>query len=331
MRARAAQRAAEADAAAAAHAAAAEKKAALLIGDAEALTSPVLPQVEELYREGLVEAGCAISAEQIEACTDVVSEAYANYMHAVKTLDLQEDLQLKGFMEIKMRHTGRYDLQLPELSTAPFSFLLKDAPWMGLVHAALGDDAVLTHFGCMLSFPGSTNQPWHQDGPHIAGSGGNAGSGGTAFGDGSFVAPLHAVNVFVPLIDITSQNGGTEFIAKTHLDYDHREASRTPLVKAGHALIFDYRTKHRGLGNQSSDERPLLYITCASGRASDAGRTPPTPAAPQLTSRSSLHYRRYSKPFFSDVYNFDKKRYQNLPQVSAKMTREERAAKRVKR
>ena len=272
VRARAAQRAAEADAAAAAHAAAAEKKAALLIGDAEALTSPVLPQVEELYREGLVEAGCAISAEQIEACTDVVSEAYANYMHAVKTLDLQEDLQLKGFMEIKMRHTGRYDLQLPELSTAPFSFLLKDAPWMGLVHAALGDDAVLTHFGCMLSFPGSTNQPWHQDGPHIAGSGGNAGSGGTAFGDGSFVAPLHAVNVFVPLIDITSQNGGTEFIAKTHLDYDHREASRTPLVKAGHALIFDYRTKHRGLGNQSSDERPLLYITCASGRASDAGR-----------------------------------------------------------
>ena len=281
--ARAAQRAAEADAAAAARAAAAEKKAALLIGDAEALTSPVLPQVEELYREGLVEAGCAISAEQIEACTDVVSEAYAKYMHAVKTLDLQEDLQLKGFMEIKMRHTGRYDLQLPELSTAPFSFLLKDAPWMGLVHAALGDDAVLTHFGCMLSFPGSTNQPWHQDGPHIAGSGGNAGSGGTAFGDGSFVAPLHAVNVFVPLIDITSQNGGTEFIAKTHLDYDHREASRTPLVKAGHALIFDYRTKHRGLGNQSSDERPLLYITCASGRASDAGRTPPTPAAPQLS------------------------------------------------
>ena len=107
VRARAAQRAAEADAAATAHAAAAEKKAALRIGDAEALTSPVLPQVEELYREGLVEAGCAISAEQIEACTDVVSEAYANYMHAVKTLDLQEDLQLKGFMEIKMCHTGR--------------------------------------------------------------------------------------------------------------------------------------------------------------------------------------------------------------------------------
>ena len=34
------------------------------------------------------------------------------------------------------------------------------------VRAALGGDAALTHFGCMLSFPGSTNQPWHADGPH---------------------------------------------------------------------------------------------------------------------------------------------------------------------
>ena len=64
------------------------------------------------------------------------------------------------------------------------------------------------------------------------------------------------------------------------------------------------------------------------GRGADASHAR-RPAA--LTSCSSLHYRRYSKPFFSDVYNFDKKRYQNLPQVSAKMTREERAAKRVKR
>ena len=30
---------------------------------------------------------------------------------------------------------------------------------MPLVHAALGTDAVLTHFGCMLSFPGSATQP----------------------------------------------------------------------------------------------------------------------------------------------------------------------------
>jgi hypothetical protein len=30
------------------------------------------------------------------------------YMHAVKTLDLQEQLSAQGFMEVKMRSAGRY-------------------------------------------------------------------------------------------------------------------------------------------------------------------------------------------------------------------------------
>ena len=52
------------------------------------LTLP-LAKVEELYREGLVEAGCGITADQVELCFDVVSKGYEQYMHAVKTLDLQ--------------------------------------------------------------------------------------------------------------------------------------------------------------------------------------------------------------------------------------------------
>ena len=67
-------------------------------------------------------------------------------------------------------------------------------------------------------------------------------------------------------------------------------------LRAGQAVLADYRIKHRGLANHSTEERPLLYLT-------------------------------YGRPWWVDVHNFDKKRYQNLPQVSAKMTREERAAK----
>ena len=48
-----------------------------------------LAKVEELFREGLVEAGCGISPAQVELCFDVVSKGYEQYMHAVKTLDLQ--------------------------------------------------------------------------------------------------------------------------------------------------------------------------------------------------------------------------------------------------
>ena len=59
-------------------------------------------------------------------------------------------------------------------------------------------------------------------------------------GDASFVAPLHAVNVFVPLVDLTSANGPTEFTPGSHFDFDVEATSRTPTMRAGHALIFDY-------------------------------------------------------------------------------------------
>ena len=39
----------------------------------------------------------------------------------------------------------RYDLQLPELSSAPYDFLRTGAPWMPLVKAILGGDAQLVH------------------------------------------------------------------------------------------------------------------------------------------------------------------------------------------
>ena len=84
---------------------------------------------------------------------------------------------------------------------------------------------------------------------------------------------------------------------KTHIDYDADQPSQTRFVAAGSALIFDYRLKHRGLGNHSAEERPLLYIT-------------------------------YARPFWVDVYNFDKKRYAKLPELEDRGTREERMAKR---
>ncbi|EOD07328.1 hypothetical protein EMIHUDRAFT_350957 [Emiliania huxleyi CCMP1516] len=256
----AAAAAAAEEAAAAARASAAERRsadAAALARDTQPRPSPLLAKVEALFREGYVIADGCIDAVQVETCLDVVEEGFKHYMHSVKQLDLQEELLASGFMEIKMRSAGRW----ASPSTPP----------------ALGSDATLTHFGCMLSFPGSATQPWHSDGPHM-----NAG------GDPRFVAPVHAVNVFVPLA-----NGPTEYVPGSHLDFDAKVPSKTPSLKAGSALIFDYRLKHRGLGNSGTEERPLLYIT-------------------------------YAKPFWLDVYNFDRKRYKNLPAAS----RAERTEKR---
>jgi hypothetical protein len=203
----------------------------------------------------------------------------------------------------------------------------------------------------MLSFPGSATQPWHSDGPHIRGCGeaahrvgygmagapepdakfnpngfhagkeaaaANAAAPGRkdkgsvvpgtpaddeeaeaegAPGVQPFYAPVHALNVFVPLVDLSEDRGPTEFVPGSHRDYDVDAPSKKETLLKGQALLFDYRLKHRGLGNNSTTERPLLYIT-------------------------------YARPFWVDVDNFDKARYENLPACKEFMSREERLLKR---
>jgi ectoine hydroxylase-related dioxygenase (phytanoyl-CoA dioxygenase family) len=92
--------------------------------------------------------------------------------------------------------------------------------------------------------------------------------------------------VFIPLVDLTRENGPTEFVPRSHVSWGAAEPSIVPCLKAGSYLVFDYRLRHRGLGNRSLAPRPLLYLT-------------------------------YAKPFFADLTNFSAKRYPPLPEVRA--------------
>ena len=95
--------------------------------------------------------------------------------------------------------------------------------------------------------------------------------------------PPHCVNVFVPLVDITAHNGGTEFCLGSHKltvdggadvmwqDSGHKDAigfDGTPVAPtfcAGSVLLFDYRVLHRGLAHEGlpNERRPVLYFTYA--------------------------------------------------------------------
>ena len=186
-------------------------------------------------------------------------EAWATHvLKVVDTLGLSDELENRGFAEFKTRHTGRYDLQVPEFKSEELKSLTGGAaPWTPLVSQILGKDSVLLHAGVMLSLPGSHMQPWHQDGPHL---------------NYKKHEPCHSLNVFVPLVDVDKANGGTEMVPTTHIlgqsGFDGEPGDKLkPVVilpKAGEAILFDYRLKHRGLANNSTAARPVVYLTYAS-------------------------------------------------------------------
>lgn len=102
------------------------------------------------------------------------------------------------------------------------------------------------------------------------------------------------------IVSFACVRDGGRFVPGTHHDFDKEGVTHKILTcDAGQAILFDYRTKHRGLSNRSGDERPLLYIT-------------------------------YARPFWLDIYNFDRKRYTSLPHVEERGDRNERMAKRAK-
>ncbi len=118
---------------------------------------------------------------------------------------------------------------------------------MPLVRGILGPDCVLANAGVMLSLPGSERQPWHRSvvGARVllAATCPNTWPTPRVYtpcpargnSDGDHIwkthrAP-HCLNVFIPLVDITRDNGGTELVPGTHVlgEYDCGDAAVTPL------------------------------------------------------------------------------------------------------
>ncbi len=233
----------------------------------------------------------SLNEDQIKLCHDACVNHYEQIMRTVRVRDLARELQ-GGFDLFRERGRGRFDMELPQFDNPEFSFLtdLKKAPWMPVVKEILGKDVCLIHKGIFLAMPGAEKQNYHQDGVHLT---------------SQYQKSCHAINVFVPLVDLTNQ--GTEFCLGSHIlgneDLDNKFLF-TPSVTAGTPIVFDYRLGHRGLSNTSSSIRPVVYCTYAA--AADGKE-------------------------FRDSVNFSRKRYKPIGDlVDVAPSREERAKKRSK-
>jgi hypothetical protein len=174
-----------------------------------------------------------------------------------------------GFREIVLRSPGRYEIALKESSKflqidnmpslQGLQSFLPSIP--SLLNAKSWEDVQICHVSLVLAMSGSKEQSWHADGGHV---------------DLQHHQPCHCLNIFIPLLDLTSDLGPTELRPGTH--YHTRnlvpmmlaakarktlQAPVAPLLQRGDVLVFDYRLLHRGLANTSQQNRPILVLTVA--------------------------------------------------------------------
>jgi len=212
------------------------------------------------------------------------------------------------FREVASRCPGRLDVR-HRMDQPPFNDprIIRNPVLFPIVQSLLGGQdggAQLVYAGLIFSFPGSSDQPWHMDGaalfPELR-----------AWLD----LPPYALNVFLPIDDVTDEVGPTEFLPASHLagragsidddllqwavaesrrqalasaaavginpphhllggpsnkafseeEWMSRHSVFAPLMKRGDALIYDYRTCHRGTRNLSTSgrTRTMLYLMYA--------------------------------------------------------------------
>eukprot|EP01043_Picozoa_sp_COSAG02_P024526 COSAG02_NODE_1342_length_13169_cov_11.075905_5_plen_1026_part_00 len=269
-------------------------------GRSSAIIPCAVPESEVLFtpspqerRDGrLSESGLAAAHAQFEkhgviGMFGVVPEAFLRHcvtdvdrcLGALETKLAEHGLALHDkydFEEVRHRPGGRVDSRYqvldgpcgdPQMTQSKMLYpLLKkilntDDPqllWSGVVHA----------FGAGTTPDPPHHQVWHRDGPSLFGP----------WSEANF-HPSHCVNVFIPLVDITKENGPTDFFPGTHHDPAFEallpevlQAERAkeahpncvaPLLTAGSAIVFDIRVLHRGRANFSPTNRPMLYYTFA--------------------------------------------------------------------
>lgn len=227
---------------------------------------------------------------QSELCYNAALQHFDRVMYTVKARGLYSELD-DGFDLLRERGRGRFDMELPIFDTPEFDFMtnLETAAWMPIVNKIFNHQPVsLVHKGIFISMPDSAAQVYHQDGVHLT---------------TKYQKACHAINVFIPLVDLHPRNGPTEFCVGTHyLGYENysKDLVEMPLVSTGTPIIFDYRLGHRGMANSSNECRPVLYLTYTTVENE-----------------------------FRDSVNFSRKRYHKIGRLlDPPLSREERALKR---
>ena len=200
------------------------------------------------------------------------------------------------YHEVASRCIGRIDSR-HRMDQHPFNDprITSNPVLLPIIKHMLGGEngnAELVYAGLIFSFPGSQSQPWHQDGEPLFPD------------EDMLDVPSYAFNVFIPLDEVTDELGPTEFVPGTLLSEraeeineeliewamieskwsaagDHKASMRmvlgieedewmsrnkvvAPLLRRGDAMIYDYRTCHRGTKNLSQNKtRTMLYLMYA--------------------------------------------------------------------
>ena len=201
-----------------------------------------------------------LSLLALQEAQDSLEELFATMKERGVTL---EQGTKGGYAEVVQRSEGRYEMNYKMTEGIFADANIVNNQWLSefvgeIMGGEQGEEWELHRRSLLISFPGAKGQQWHVDGDHRS---------------TSTHASAHAINAFIALGDITLDMGPTElrpashFLSRKLFKFMMLARARKqlhvpvqPVALAGDALIFDYRTLHRGTENNSTKPRAMLEL-----------------------------------------------------------------------
>lgn len=205
----------------------------------------------------LAEQGCVLLRGAYDpALVDEIHREFTNRYGALAPQQLNSLAFQPAPNPIVEVGEGRYDIAMAMTGLFAQPRVFANPLVTRLAYGLLGDDMRLSGFTTVVSYPGAKLQHPHRDHRYLFHD-----------HDASRAAPVYAINVAVPLIDVDAQTGPTAVWLGSHQWREDRypaiEESASVPYQRGDCILLDYRTMHTGLPNGGSTVRPILYMVYA--------------------------------------------------------------------
>ncbi len=193
-----------------------------------------------------------ISSEQIQSLTQEIHQIKQTIFAKINPMPRP----LKTYSDIAERELGRLDFRC---GFSADIFRQVEKPIIAIVKSISPRIDFRHYWGALTSLGGAGPTDLHRDVYSVLNT-----SQGNDLASLDMQLPPYYFTVLIPLIDLTHENGPTEFIKGSHLHPVIDESTvqgYAPLLSRGDFVMFDGRTLHRGQANQTKNERLIAYIT----------------------------------------------------------------------
>lgn len=152
---------------------------------------------EKFEKDGYLTVDKIFEIDSIDKAYELSMKNFFELLKLIEENGLELGIGVKnGFKEIVQRHPKRYEMTY-KMDLDYFDYFQNNPILVNLVSKILDtENPIVANRSLVISMPGSEDQTWHIDGPHMS-----------LEND----LPCHCLNLFIPLINVSLEHGPTEF------------------------------------------------------------------------------------------------------------------------